>query len=70
MLPPALLSKDRSSGQRPQPAGESWGQPYVLPRKSSALLCVHKAGTQLSGAPDHPAGKKKDNWGSCFKNKD
>lgn len=46
------------------------GQPYVLPRKSPALLRVRRAGTQLSGTPDHPAAKKKDNWGSCFKNKD
>lgn len=30
----------------------------------SALLCVSEAGTPFSGAPDHPAGKKKDKLGN------
>lgn len=48
-----------------QAAGESRGQsPHPSsfpPPQSLALLCVRKAGTPLSGAPDPPAGKKKDN---------
>lgn len=48
-----------------QAAGEFRGQPphpsSFPPPQSLALLCVRKAGTPLSGAPDPPAGKKKDN---------
>lgn len=58
---------------RSQAAGESRGQPphppSFHPPQSLALLCVRKAGTPLSGAPDPPAGKKKDNLEISLKKK-
>lgn len=56
MLPPALLSKDRCSGQRPQPAGESrGGSPMSSPANlrhycastEQALSCQGHQTTQL-----------------------
>lgn len=62
------------SGQQPQPSGGHGGSPLSFPSSPPhflALLCVSKAGTPLSRAPDHPAGEKKDNWAIClFKKED
>ena len=58
---------------RSQAAGESRGQPphpsSFPPPQSLALLCVRKARTLLSGAPDPTAGKKKDNLEISLKKK-
>lgn len=62
------------SGQQPRPAGRpsvrrAQGRPRPSPFSPPhllALLCVSKAATPLSGAPDHPAGEKRENWGICL----
>lgn len=54
----------------PFPSLGTWGSPSpfpsLLPRNFIFSVTVCQAGTLLSGAPDHPAGEKKDRWAFCF----
>lgn len=57
-LPPALLRTEARLQVSP-------GSPVSPSLHPVFVTVLSKAATPLSGAPDHPAGKKKDNWGIC-----